>query len=59
MDNIMFKTIPLETAMEYYSDAARKNRDAGTILERKRIEELLKRTGHYDALLAIRAADKK
>lgn len=59
MDNVLLKTIPLETAMEYYADAARRNRDAGVILERKRIEELLKRTGHYDALMAIRTADTK
>lgn len=59
MDNQMLKTIPLEVAMEYYKDAARRSRRAGTVLERKRIEELLRKKGMYDALLVIKSADQK
>lgn len=59
MDNQVLKTIPLEVAMQYYEDAARRNRRAGTVLERKRIEELLRKKGMYDALLVIKNADQK
>lgn len=54
MDNTMFKTIPLETAMEYHTFAAERGRNAGKIEEYKRIMDLLKLHGHYDAILTIK-----
>ena len=59
MDQTAFKTIPLETAMEYYTDAATKGRKAGAILERQKIMELLKKHGQYEALLLLKNADRK
>lgn len=64
MDNVMFRTIPLETAMEYHTFAAERGRAAGKIEEHKRIMDLLKQHGMYDAILLLkrdaenRATDK-
>lgn len=57
MENQLLKTIPVEIAMEYYTDADRRGRTAGAVLERKRIEAILKKAGHYEALLAIKRQD--
>ena len=55
----MFKTIPLETAMEYHSFAAERGRAAGKIEEHKRIMDLLKKKGMYDAILVIKKSDEQ
>ena len=54
MANEMFKTIPLDAAMEYYADAASRGRLAGKQLEYMRILELLKKQGMYEAIVAIK-----
>jgi hypothetical protein len=54
MDTTMFKTIPLETAIEYHTFAAERGRAAGKIEEQKRIVELLKSKGMYEAVLLIK-----
>jgi hypothetical protein len=54
MDNMAFKTIPLETALEYHAFAAERGRKAGAFNERQRILELLKKKGMYDAIFAIK-----
>lgn len=59
MDNNAFKTIPLETALEYHAYAADRGRRAGAQAERARIEQLLKAKGHHAALVAIKMADDK
>ena len=59
MDNTMFKTIPLETAVEYHTFAAERGRNAGKIEEHKRIMDLLKKKGMYDAIMVIKKADEQ
>jgi len=53
MDNNMYKTIPLELAMEYYVDAARKARAGAIAEERQRILNLLKRNGYHEAAFTV------
>jgi uncharacterized membrane protein len=54
MDNAMFKTIPLDTAQEYFADASKKGEDRGRFLEQQRIVSLLKKQGMYNAVLLIK-----
>lgn len=49
----MYKTIPLELAMEYYADAARRAREGGKLEERQRIVKILKQQGYHEAAFAI------
>lgn len=59
MNDVMFRTIPLETAMEYHTFAAERGRAAGKIEEHKRIMDILKKNGQYEAILAIKRADEQ
>lgn len=59
MDNTLFKTIPLETAMEYHSFAAERGRNAGKIQEHKRIMDILKKHHLYEAILVIKKSDEQ
>lgn len=59
MDNNLYKTIPLETALEYHAFAAERGRKAGEFNERKRILEALKAKKMYEAILVIKALDNK
>jgi len=58
MDNAMFKTIPLEVAQEHFAAAATRSLESGKQIEHKRIVELLRKYGHYDAVLTILKNDK-
>lgn len=58
MDNPMFRTIPLEVAQEHFLAAATRSLASGKQIERKRIVELLKKNGHYEAVLTILKEDK-
>jgi len=53
MDNNMYKTIPLEMAMEYYVDAAKKARQGAIAEERQRIITLLKKNGYHEAAFKV------
>ena len=53
MDNPMFKTIPLEVAQQHFAAAASRGLASGRQIEHKRIVDLLKKQGHYQAVLAI------
>lgn len=54
MDNTMFKTIPLETAQEHFMAAGQRGLAAGKDMEHRRILNLLKEKGHYDAIITIK-----
>lgn len=53
MEQTAFKTIPLETAMEYYADAAKRAREGGKLEERQRIVNFLKEHGYHEAAFAL------
>ena len=59
MDNTMFKTIPLETAQEHFVAAAQRGLSAGKDMEYRRLLQLLKANGHYDAVLTIKKDKEK
>jgi hypothetical protein len=54
MDNAMYKTIPLDVAMEHYGDGMQRGKRAGKLEEYQRILTLLKKHGMYDAVLTIK-----
>jgi hypothetical protein len=51
----MEKTIELSIAIEHYGDGMRRGEAAGRHLEHARLIQLLKKHGHYDAILTINA----
>jgi hypothetical protein len=55
----MDQTISLETATQHFAHAAQRGQDAGRILEHQRIIELLRKHGHYDAILTLRKDREK
>lgn len=59
MDNVAFKTIPLEIAQEHFMDAGRRGLAAGKDMEHRRILNLLKEKGHYDAIITIKKDKEK
>jgi hypothetical protein len=50
----MEQNIPLEAATQHFAHAAQRGQDAGRLLEYQRIIELLRKHGHYDAILTLR-----
>lgn len=51
--------IPLEVAAEHYAAAMTRGQEAGKSLEYVRIVEVLKKHGHYDAVLTLKGHEKK
>lgn len=49
----MGKKIELSTAIEHYGDGLRRGEVAGRHLEHSRLLQILKKHGHYDAILTI------
>lgn len=49
----LYKTIPLELAMEYYADAAKRAREGGKLEERQRIVKFLREHGYHEAAFAL------
>lgn len=51
--------IPLEVATEHYAAAILRGETAGQYTEYCRVLELLKKHGHYDAVLTLKKHEKK
>jgi hypothetical protein len=54
MTTPVFKTIPLEVAIEHYADGMQRGKRAGVVEEHIRILALLKKHGMYDAVLLLK-----
>lgn len=53
------QTVPLEIAAQHFVAAAKRGEEAGMRKEHERIMHMLKKHGHYDAILTIKKHDKK
>lgn len=51
--------VPLEVAAEHYAAAMVRGELAGRAVEYTRILEVLKKHGHYDAVLTLKSHEKK
>jgi hypothetical protein len=59
MSEPMFKTIPLDVAIEHYADGMQRGKRAGVLEEHTRILALLKKHGMYDAVLLLKKETHK
>jgi hypothetical protein len=59
MNDSMFKTIPLDVAVEHYADGVRRGKRVGVLEEHTRILALLKKHGMYDAVLMLKKEENK
>lgn len=55
----MANEVPLEIAAEHYAAAMQRGDSAGQVTEYLRILDLLKKNGHYDAVLTLKKHEKK
>lgn len=55
----MGNEVPLEVAAEHYAAALQRGESAGQVSEYLRILDLLKKNGHYDAVLTLKKHEKK
>jgi hypothetical protein len=53
------KMIDLHVAVEHYGDAMRRGHAAGVDEEFRRLLDILKKHGHYDAVLILKKHQKK
>jgi hypothetical protein len=51
--------VPLEVAVEHYAAALSRGETAGQYTEYHRVLEVLKKHGHYDAVLTLKRNEKK
>lgn len=53
------QVVPLEVAIEHYGDAMVRGENAGQYAEYHRVLSVLKKHGHYDAILTLKKHSKK